>query len=458
MTERIHVDVAVLGGGPAGYSAALRAVRLGKAVALIERDALGGTCLHRGCVPTKALLRVGEVAELTRTAERYGVQAQLAGMDMAKAHAFKQAAVNRFHSGLQNLVYSSGITVVDGDGRLEDARTIRVGDRTVAAERIVLATGSEPITPAGIPIGGRILTSDQALTLESLPRRIAVLGGGVIGVEFASLWASLGAQVTVIEAMPRLLPSEDLDISKTLARVFRRRKVTARIGTTVTEVEQTADEVRVQCDIGDPVIADYLLVAVGRRPRTEGLGVEQVGVVLDRGFVKTDARLQTSVPGIYAVGDLVAGPQLAHRGYAHGMFVAEELAGLDPKPIDDSAIPRIVYCHPEVAAVGLTEERARELHGDGVKVVRHDLGANAKSHLIGTAGTVKVIAHDDGRIIGVHLVGDRVGELIGEAQLLYGLDIEASDAAGFVHAHPTQGEALGEALLALAGKPFHTQH
>lgn len=459
MTDNtICADIAVLGGGPAGYAAALRAVRLGKTVALIEADAVGGTCLHRGCVPTKALLRVGEVADLTRSAARYGVQAELTGVDLAAAHNFKRATVDRFHTGLQNLLRGSGITIVEGRGRLENANTIRVGDHVVEADSIVLATGSEAVTPASIPVGARILTSDQALTLETLPQRVAVLGGGVIGVEFASLWASLGVAVTIIEAMSRLLPTEDLDVSKTLARAFRRRKIVARTGTTVTAVTQDDAEVRLECATGEPVVADYLLVAVGRRPRTADLGLEQLGITLDNGFVKTDARLQTSVPGIYAVGDLVAGPQLAHRGFAHGMFVADELAGLAPQPVDDTAVPRIVYCHPEVAAVGLTEARARDLHGDTIRVARHDLGGNAKSHLIDTAGTVKVIAHEDGGILGVHMVGDRVGELIGEAQILYGLDVDAQDAAPLVHAHPTQGEALGEALLALAGKPFHTQH
>lgn len=456
--ENIHADIAVLGGGPAGYASALRVARLGKTVVLVEGDALGGTCLHRGCVPTKALLRVGEVADLTRSASRYGVRAQFDGIDMAEVHRFKRSTVDRFHTGLQNLLRSSGINIVTGYGRLEGPGTVRVGDRLVRAQSIVLATGSEPIVPASIPIGGRILTSDQALTLETLPKRVAVLGGGVIGVEFASLWASLGVHVTIIEAMPRLLPTEDVDVSKSLARAFRRRKIVARTGTTVTAVDQGHAEVRLECATGDPIVADHLLVAVGRRPRTADIGLEEIGVALDHGFVKTDARLQTTVSGIYAVGDLVAGPQLAHRGFAHGLFVAEEITGLQPQPVDDTAVPRVVYCHPEVAAVGLTEERARQLHGDSIRVARHDLAGNAKSHLIETAGTVKVIAHENGAVLGVHMVGDRVGELIGEAQLLYGLEVNAEDAAPLVHAHPTQGEALGEALLALSGRPFHSQH
>lgn len=456
--ETIRADIAVLGAGPAGYAAALRASRLGKTVALVEGDALGGTCLHRGCVPTKALLRVGEVADLTRAAGRYGVQAEYNGIDMTAAHGFKRATVDRFHSGLAHLLGSSQINIIRGHGRLEGLNTVRVGSRLIQADAIVLATGSEPVVPNEIAVGGRVLTSDQALALETLPKRVAVLGGGVIGVEFASLWASLGATVTIIEAQSRLLPTEDEDVSRALARAFRRRKIQARTGTIVSAVTQTPDAVHLTCDTGAPLEVDYLLVAIGRRPRTADIGLDHVGVTLERGFVKTNDRLQSSVSGIYAIGDLVSGPQLAHRGFAHGIFIAEDLAGLNPKTVDDKAVPRIVYCHPEVAAVGLGEERAREIYGDSIRVARHDLAGNAKSHLIQTAGTVKVIAREDGAIIGVHMVGDRVGELIGEAQLLYGLGVDANETASLIHAHPTQGEALGEAILALAGKPFHANH
>ena len=451
----IHADVAVLGGGSGGYAAALRCAQLGRSVVIVEADAVGGTCLHRGCVPTKALLRVGEVADITRSAGRYGLRTQLDGVDMATVNAFKDSVVDRFYSGLRHLLQSAGITVLQGYGRLAGPATIRVEDQRVSAGAIILATGSEPKTLPHIGIGGRVLTSDEALTLDSVPGSVAVLGGGVIGVEFASLWASLGASVTVIESLPRLLPSEDVDTSRGLARAFRRRKIHARTGATVRTVEQGSSEVRITFDTGDPLIVDYLLVAVGRRPRTGDLGLETAGVVLDHGFVKTDQRLQTSQPGIYAVGDIVAGAQLAHRGFAHGLFVDDELAGLRPAPVDDDALPRVVYSHPEVASIGMTEETARERYGDSVRVARHDLAGNAKSHILDTAGAVKVVGHADGRVLGIHMVGDRVGELIGEAQLLHNLGVTAATAASIIHAHPSQSEAIGEAFLALAGRPLH---
>jgi dihydrolipoamide dehydrogenase len=450
-----HADVAVLGGGSAGYAAALRCAQLGRSVVLVEADAVGGTCLHRGCVPTKALLRVGEVADMTRSAARYGLRTQLDGIDMAAVNAFKDSVVDRFHSGLRHLLQACGITVLQGYGRLAGPTTVRVEDQCISAGAIILATGSEPKTLPHITIGGRVLTSDEALTLDTVPGSVAVLGGGVIGVEFASLWASLGASVTVIESLPRLLPSEDVDSSRALARAFRRRKIHTRTGTTVRTVEQGSADVRITFDTGDPLIVDYLLVAIGRRPRTSDLGLETAGVVLDHGFVKTDQRLQTSQPGIYAVGDIVAGAQLAHRGFAHGLFVADELAGLRPAPIDDDALPRVVYSHPEVASIGMTEETARERYGDSVQVARHDLAGNAKSHILDTAGAVKVVGHTDGRVLGIHMVGDRVGELIGEAQLLHNLGATAATAASIIHAHPSQSEAIGEAFLALAGRPLH---
>lgn len=451
-----QTDIAILGGGSGGYSAALRAAQLGRSVVIVEADALGGTCLHKGCVPTKALLRVGEVADLTRSAARYGLSAQLDAIDMTEVHAFKAAVVNRFHTGLADLLKANDITVVHGYGRLADPTTIEVGDQIIRADSIVLATGAQPRTLPNIPIGGRIVTSNQALTLDTIPQRVAVLGGGVIGVEFASLWASLGAAVTLIEALPRLLPTEDVDVSRTLARALRRRKIQARTGAAVRHVEQDAAEVRIGFETGEPLVVDYLLVAVGRQPRTDDVGLARAGIAVDNGFVKTNQRLQTSQPGVYAVGDIVSGLQLAHRGFQHGIFVAEEIAGLTPEPVDDHAIPRVAYSHPEVASIGLTEDAARQNYGESVQVARYDLAGNAKSHILDTAGMVKIISGEEGRILGIHMVGDGVGELIGEAQLLHNLGITAADAASFIHAHPSQGEAIGEALLAVAGRPLHT--
>lgn len=454
MNATDNYDVAIVGGGSGGYAAAIRTAQLGRSAVIVEESALGGTCLHRGCVPTKALLRVGEVADLVRDSGRYGVQSDLGGIEIGAMHAFKDSVVNRFHTGLSSLLRSHGITVVEGRGRLNDAGVIEVGGQIVGADAIVLATGSAPRSIPGVAVGGRVLTSDEALTLATVPVSVIVLGGGVIGVEFASLWASLGAHVTVVEALPRLLPNEDADSVKHLARAFRKRKIGMRTGVTVTSVDQDSDGVDVALGDGSVLRADYLLVAVGRRPRTEDLGLQSVGVELCDGFVKTDRRLLTTRPGIYAVGDVVGGLQLAHRSFAHGIFVAEELAGLHPKMVLDEALPRITYSHPEVASVGLTEEQAGAQFGAGVKIARHELAGNAKSHILNATGSVKVVTAGD-RVVGVHMVGDRVGELVGEAQLLCGLDVSATDAASLIHAHPSQGEALGEALMAVAGRPLH---
>jgi dihydrolipoamide dehydrogenase len=454
MTDTNAYDVAVLGGGSGGYAAAIRSAQLGSSVAIVEADAVGGTCLHRGCVPTKALLRVGEVADLARDGARYGLSTTVGDIDMAAVHAFKNGVVDRFHTGLSGLLKSLGITVVDGFGRLRDARTIDVDGQAVTADAVVLATGSAPKTLPGIEIGGRVLTSDEALTLDVVPSSVVVLGGGVIGVEFASLWASLGARVTIVEALPSLLTGADADAVKYLTRGLKRRKIGVRTGAAVSAVVQDSDGITVTLGEGTELSAEYLLVAVGRRPRTEDLGLDAAGVECAAGFVQTDARMRTTQPGVYAVGDIVAGPQLAHRGFAHGMFVAEEIAGMTPDPVDDVLLPRVTYSHPEVASVGLTEAAARERFGDAVRVSRHDLAGNAKSVILNASGMTKVVTADD-RIVGVHMVGDRVGEMIGEAQVLCGLEATASRTSTLVHAHPSQGEALGEAIMAVAGRPLH---
>lgn len=455
MQPTLLPDVAVLGGGSGGYAAAIRSAQLGRSVVLVEAGSVGGTCLHRGCVPTKALLRVGEVADLARDGVRYGLTTTLEDIDMTAVHEFKDSVVRRFHTGLSGLLKGLGVNVVEGYGRLRGRDAIEVGDQLIGADRIVLASGSAPKTLPGVPVGGRILTSDDALTLGAIPGSVAVLGGGVIGVEFASLWASLGAQVTIIEALPRLLPNDEPDNVKVLARAFRRRGIEVRTGVAVAGVAQDEHTVTIEFDKGNPLSVDYLLVAVGRRPRTEDLGLEQADIAVVNGFVKTDQRLQTSQSGIYAVGDIVAGPQLAHRSFQQGIFVAEEIAGQRPLPIDDTLVPRITYSHPEVAAVGMTEEQARQRFGSDVEVARYDLAGNAKSYLLGTAGSVKIITGPAGRVLGVHMVGDRVGELVGEAQLLCSMNLSAADAAVFTHAHPSQSEALGEALMAVSGRALH---
>jgi dihydrolipoamide dehydrogenase len=448
-------DVVILGGGSGGYAAAIRSAELGRSVILIEENELGGTCLHQGCIPTKALLHAAEVADSARTASQFGVEVAFGGVDLEKVLSYKNTIVTRLHKGLQGLVDSHGITVVNGRGRLVGPNGVEVDGELITGATVVLATGSSPKTVPGIAIGGRVVTSDQALVLPSVPKKAIILGGGVIGVEFASVWASFGASVTIVEAMPRLVPNEDETVSKYLERAFRRRKIAAKTGVRVTDVTQDDDSVSVTLDSGDVLDADVVLVAVGRGPNTDSMGYEQTGVVLDRGFVVTSDRLRTTVPNVYAVGDIVAGLQLAHRGFQQGIFVAEEIAGLRPDVIDETGIPRVTYSHPEVASVGLTVSAAREKFGEDVETVTYDLAGNGKSQILKTSGAVKLVVAPNGVVVGVHMVGDRVGELIGEAQLLYNFQVEAAQAATFVHAHPTQGEALGEALLAVAGKPLH---
>jgi dihydrolipoamide dehydrogenase len=458
VAEAGQFDVVILGAGSGGYACALRAAQLGLSVALVEKDKLGGTCLHVGCIPTKALLHAAEVADATRESEQFGVRATLDGIDMPGVNAYKDGVVSRLFKGLTGLIKGRGITVVEGVGRLVAPDTIEVDGTRYVGRHVVLASGSYARSLPGLEIDGdRVLTSEHALTLDRVPVSAVVLGGGVIGCEFASVWRSFGAEVTIVEALPRLVAGEDEDSSKQLERAFRKRKITALTSTPFKAVDRTEAGVRVHLENGDPVEAEVLLVAVGRGPSTEGLGLEEQGVATERGFVLTDERCRTNVANVFAVGDIVPGPQLAHRGFAQGIFVAEEIAGLEPSPVVDSGIPRVTYSDPEVASVGLTEAQAREQLGeDRVETLVYDLGGNGKSQILKTQGSVKLVREKDGPVVGVHLVGARVGELIGEAQLIVNWDAFPEDVAPLVHAHPTQNEALGEAHLALVGKPLHT--
>lgn len=449
-------DLVVLGGGSGGYAAALRAAELGKTVALVEKDKVGGTCLHRGCIPTKALLHAAEVADTAREAASYGIRATLEGIDPAGVRTYREGIVAKKYKGLEGLVKARGITVVTGEGRLEAGPAVRVGDDVYRGTDVILATGSYSRTLPGLEIGGRILTSEQALELDEIPSSVIILGGGVIGVEFASVWHSFGAQVTIVEALDHLVPNEDLSLSKGLERAYRRRGIQYSLGVRFQSATQTSDAVTVTLEDGKIFTADYLLVAVGRGPATAGLGYEEAGLTLDRGFVVTDERLRTGVPHVWAVGDIVPGLQLAHRGFQQGIFVAEEIAGLSPVVIPDAHIPKVTYSHPEVASVGLTEAQAADrLGADGIVAYEYNLAGNGKSEILGTSGIVKVVREKDGPVLGVHLIGDRVGELITEGQLAVGWEAHPEDIAPFIHAHPTQSEALGEAFLALAGKPLH---
>ncbi len=449
-------DVLILGGGSGGYAAALRAAELGLTVALVEKDKLGGTCLHRGCIPTKALLHAAEVADSARESEQFGVRATFEAIDMAGVNKYKDGVVARLYKGLQGLVSSRPITYVAGAGRLVGRDTIEVNGTRLTGRHVVLATGSYSKTLPGLEITGRVMTSESALGLREVPGSVVVLGGGVIGVEFASVWRSFGAAVTVVEALPRLVPAEDESCSKALERAFRKRGIAFSTGVRFAGVTQDDSGVHVTLESGQSLDAEIMLVAVGRGPNTTGLGYEEQGLRMDRGFVLTDERLRTNLPGVYAVGDIVPGLQLAHRGFQQGIFVAEDIAGLTPAPIDELGIPRVTYSEPEIASVGLTEAAARDRYGaDAVAVYEYNLGGNGKSQILGTQGFVKLVRTLDGPVVGVHMVGSRVGELVSEAQLIYNWEAFPEEVATLIHAHPTQGEALGEAHLALAGKPLH---
>ena len=456
MTDSSGYDIVILGGGSGGYACALRAAELGKRVALIEKGKVGGTCLHRGCIPTKALLHAAEIADHTRDSAAFGVQATLQGIDMPGVNAYKDKVVTRLWKGLQGLIASRKIDVIEGEGRLVSPTSVQVGDTVYTGAHVVLASGSESRSLPGLAIDGqRVITSDHALNLDHVPTSAVILGGGVIGVEFASVWRSFGAEVTIVEMLPHLLPLEEESSSKLLERAFRRRGIAQKLGARFESVKDTGSGVVVTLEGGTTLEAELLLVAVGRGPVSAGLGYEEAGVEVERGFVKVDEYCQTRVPTISAVGDLTPGLQLAHVGFAEGILVAERLAGLHVTPIDYDGVPRVTYSDPEVASVGITSATAAE-RGIETTEFTYDLAGNGKSQILQTQGAAKIIATaGGGPVLGVHLVGARVGELIAEGQLIYNWEALPTEVAQLIHPHPTQSEAIGEAHLALAGKPLH---
>lgn len=463
-------DVVILGAGSGGYACALRAAELGLQPMLIEKGPVGGTCLHRGCIPTKAALHAAEIADGARDSAQFGVHAQLDRVDLGEVRDYADSVVDRLHKGLNGLLSSRGVQIVSGQGRLVDTprgTAVQVGEQIYQAPHLVLASGSVPKSLPGVEIDGdRVLTSEHALRRSELPDSAIVLGGGVIGAEFASAWRSFGVEVTIVEALPALVPAEDPAVSKALQRAYRKRKITTHTGSPVSDVKRDDNSVTVTLESGKTVTADVVLVAVGRGPASAGQGFEDVGLAQDRGWVHTDDRLRTNLAGVYAVGDLVAGLQLAHRGFAHGMFVAEDIhvrteqaAGRTPdlpapNVVRDETIPRITYSTPEVASVGLTEDETRERYGDAA-AFSYDLSGNGRSQILKTQGFMKVVRKPDGPVVGVHMIGARVGELIAEAQLITNWEAYPAEVAELIHPHPTQSEALGEAHLALAGKPLH---
>ena len=456
MTQPEAVDLVVLGGGSGGYAAALRAAELGMTVVMVEQDKVGGTCLHRGCIPTKALLHSAETVDVIKEAGQFGVNGTFESVDIGAVNAYKGKVVEGLFKGLTGLVKSRKIEVVQGHGRLVSATAVEVDGRTIEARHVLLATGSEPRSLPGLELDHvRVVTSDDALGFDRIPASVIILGAGAIGCEFASVWSSFGAEVTLVEALPHLVPLEEESSSKLLERAFRKRGIAQELGVRFASATPTDKGVQVTLENGKVLEAEILLVAIGRGPVSADLGYEQVGLEMERGFVKVDAYCQTSIPTISAVGDLIPTLQLAHVGFAEGILVAERLAGLPVTPVDYDGVPRVTYSHPEVASVGLTAAVATQ-RGYEVVEVTYDLAGNGKARILGTAGAVKVIAAKDGPVLGVHMVGERVGELIAEAQLITNWEALPSEVAQLIHPHPTMSEAVGEAHLALAGKPLHS--
>lgn len=456
--ERAQVsnfDLVVLGGGSGGYAAALRGAQLGLSVALIEADKLGGTCLHRGCIPTKALLHAGEIADGTREASHFGINATFNSIDMTGVNSYKDGVVTKLHKGLQGLVKSRNITYIEGHGKLVAKDAVEVNGVKYTGKNIVLATGSYPKTLPGLEIDGkRVMTSEHAIKLDYVPKSVIVLGGGVIGCEFASVWKSFGAEVTIIEGLSHLVALEDESSSKQLERAYRKRGINFELGVRFKSHAVTADGVTITLEDGKTFSAEVLLVAVGRGPVSANLGYEEQGISMDRGHVLVDDKCRTNVPGIWAVGDLIPTLQLAHVGFGEGILVAEEIAGLNPRPINYDGVPRVTYSEPEVASVGLTTAQAKE-RGFDVVELNYDLAGNGKAQILRTSGSIKLVSQKGGPVLGIHMVGSRVGELLAEAQLIFNWEASADDVAPFIHAHPTLSEAMGEAHMALAGKPLH---
>lgn len=453
-------DIVVLGGGPGGYATALRAVTRGLTAVVIEADLVGGTCLHRGCIPSKVLLHVGHFADAVAHQAELGLAVAGPGIDVAAAGAFRDSVVKRLHGGLDGLLKSRGITVVHGWGSVREPGVVEVrgadgATSTVEAGNVVIATGSSAIDlPVAPRDGTRILLSDDALRLDRVPTSAVVVGGGAIGVEFASLWRSLGAEVTIVEALDRLLPLEDPDSSKALARAFKGRGIDVRVGVGLGRAKAGDDSVRVELADGKTLEVDQVLVAVGRRARTANVGLEALGVLDDRGRVVADARGRTAVEGIWAVGDVLPTLALAHAAFAEGFVVADAIAGLDPLPVDHRNVPRVTYCTPEVASVGLTEPEAREQHGD-VRATMLPLAGNARSLIEGVGGHVKLVSLTDGTLVGGHVVGPSATELVAELGLATTWGALVEELGDVVHAHPSLSESVREAALAAAGLPFH---
>jgi dihydrolipoamide dehydrogenase len=454
------VDVTVVGTGPGGYVAAIRCAQLGLTVAAVEDDRPGGVCLNWGCIPTKALLRNAEVVHLFERAADFGIRLNGFEADYAEAVRRSRRVADRMAKGVEFLFRKNKITLVPGRGTLKSPTRVEVagadGSHLLEARAIILATGSEPRSLPGVAIDEqRVISSNGAVRNEQRPRSLIVIGAGAVGVEFADVFSSYGTQVTLLEALPRILPLEDEEVSSQLARTLSRRGITLKAGVKVSAVKAGAESVTVETDAGR-FEAEQVLMAVGRAAKVTGLGLEAIGIQLERGFVKVSPRMETSLQGLYAIGDMAGPPLLAHKAMAEGVVAAEAIAGRTPHLIDYANVPSCTYCRPQVASIGLTEARARE-NGREVTVGKFPFTANGKAVALGeTEGFVKVVADaKTNEILGVHILGPEATEIIHEFAVGRTLEATLEELMHTIHAHPTLSEAALEATLAALGQAIH---
>ncbi|MGD9798466.1 MAG: dihydrolipoyl dehydrogenase [Acidimicrobiia bacterium] len=460
-------DVVVIGGGPGGYAAALYGASAGLSIALVEKDKVGGTCLHRGCIPAKELLETAHVFRTVGEAGQFGIGAGAPTIDFGVAMQRKQQVVDAQWKGLAGVIKGRGIETYAGTGRYLGGGRVAVDGAdgesvTLTGTNVILAAGSVPRTIPGFEVDGRyVLTSDEVLSMPALPRTAAVIGGGAIGCEFVSMLADLGVTVTLLEGLPKILPGCDEDVARVVARSFAKRGVDVRTGVRITGHQPDGEVTRVQIEGAEPVAVDVVIVSVGRRPFAESMGLAGTGVEVDeRGFVKVGDTCRTTVPGVWAVGDVVATPALAHIGFAEGMVAIRDILGEAPVPVAYDKVPWAIYCRPEVAFAGHSEESARAA-GFDVVASKHQFRANGRAHILGEVeGLVKVIAERGpdgraGRILGVHMVGPWVTEQLGQGYLAVNWEATVDEVAAFIQPHPTLSELFGETVLSLTGRSLH---
>lgn len=461
---REKFDVVVIGSGPGGYVAAIRSAQLGLRVGVVEEDRPGGICLNWGCIPTKALLRNAEILALFRRAEEFGITVENLRADFGAAIKRSRQVAGRLSKGVEFLFRKNKITLYPGRGELEGPKAVRVrgkdGAQELEAGAVILATGSEPKSLPGIALDGdRVISSNEAVRDEAAPESLLIIGAGAVGVEFADVYAAYGVKVTLLEALPRLLPVEDEELSGLLAKSFAKRGIDVRAGTKVTAVKPDKGGMAVEVESEgktERLTAARILMAVGRAAKVKGLGLDGLGVAMERGYIKVSERMETSVPGLYAIGDVAGPPLLAHKASAEGIVAAEAIAGRTPRGVDYSTVPNCTYCHPQVASLGLTEAQARE-QGHAVSVGRFPFQANGKALAMGEPeGLIKIVAEaETGEILGVHILGAEATELIAEFGLGKTLEATVAEFAHTIHAHPTMAEAVMEAALGALGQAIH---